>query len=77
MFVNDPTGICIVPIMRKYYSDALIVVPINSHIPKLPMAVNQIIRAGNALTLITKSLIISSGSYCEVIEWITWPSLLP
>ena len=40
VFVNDPTGICIVPIMRKYYSDSLIVVPINSHIPKLLMVVS-------------------------------------
>ena len=49
MFVNDPSGMCVVPITRKYYSDALIVVPINSHIPKLPMAVNQIIRAGKCV----------------------------
>ena len=45
MFVNDPTGICIVPITQKYYSDTLIVVPINSYIPKLLMVVNQIMQA--------------------------------
>ena len=40
--VNDLTRICIVPTTRKYCSDVLIVVPINNHMPKLPMVVNQI-----------------------------------
>ena len=40
--VNDPTRICIVPITRKYYSDMLIIVPINSYVSELLMAVNEI-----------------------------------
>ena len=28
VFVNDPTKICVVPIMRKYYSDISAIVPI-------------------------------------------------
>ena len=31
VFVNDPTKMCIVPIMQKYYSDTLAIVPINGY----------------------------------------------
>ena len=31
LLVNDPTGTCIIPIMQKYYSDTLAIVPIDGY----------------------------------------------